>query len=910
MSSFSTNDNEENITHVKENNFLKFATFANDYVKSNMTAPYFKRYHGQLTVCEHLKQSIRVNVLGYNVEPSFCQNYSDITQMSLMSTTSHHFPFQIYVNFVIDDKEIAHILTYEIWIHGFLFTDHLEKYGTFPFEVYFTNLLSNMTLKCNLACDLSNINNYCESKCRLVNDVTPQPFTRHWNEEVYPLFPHQVQSFRWMQELENCILGEKKNIKFNTSSIPILNTGYYYNQSYNIITNIHDVNIVSQPIRGGILADATGSGKTAVALALIVCNDQVVCPHTILTTELEKKIYFCSQATLIITPNCLSQQWLSEMKKFLNTTSLKIIAITNMREYKKIRLCELLTANIVITTDSFLNSKRYNMDVSTRAAALMQNSSNSHLKHTYLNMHHMAWRIAVHCNQTEHDDTIRSIPIESIKWKRVIIDEIHTFFDSKQNNDTISLLKGCFHWGLSASPMLQNNNFLQNYVRFLCNSPSRWVPEFINNFVNTCFHRFDGLKLGPIQRHLYIIEQTSHEKQLLMSLKDQISIEQQIQLCSYFNSIETNTIDVKMLTIDDLIKIVKKEKRIKLKELETKIKYLEMGITKVLTQIEEANEEIQRLGLADQQKDSQEVKEMQMIDTPHLNDIKLIDITFLDNDLHDVRDIIRGRKSRLNRMLKRKNDLQEEKALLDKSIDFFEAKIDCVKSHTIENCPICMTDAANVITQCGHLFCRTCIVRCLKQNYQCPICKTTVTPTDAHEIQMDNKKMIKIDDVHLYGSKFARILDLVKSIVTRKEQVIVFVQWVPLITAMFNMFHKHKIQVGLVTGNVIQQNNVLQKFKQGKYNVLIGMVNTTGLDLSNANHLIFAHAIFGDEYIVQAIEEQSIARIHRMGQTRFVNIYWFITRDTIEQKTYLQTRRCLFDPLSDLIPSFISHYTH
>ena len=346
--------------------------------------------------------------------------------------------------------------------------------------------------------------------------------------------------------------------------------------------------------------------------------------------------------------------------------------------------------------------------------------------------------------------------------------------------------------------------------------------------------------------------------------------------------------------------MVKKEKRSKLKELDTKMKYIEMGITSVLTQIEQSNRDIQRLGTTEH--DNSDHKTTSSYDeVSNMDDVKLIDITFIDNDIRDVRDMIRGRKSRLNRMLKRKTELTEEKTTLERSVGFFESMIDNVKSNTIDNCPICMTSSANVITQCGHLFCRLCIIRCLQQNYICPICKSSVKPTDAHEIQMDNQKMSTSDEVLLYGSKFARILDLVHSIVAKKEQVVLFVQWASLVTFMRKMFQKHKIQVGIITGNVMQQNIALKKFKQGKYNVLVGMVNTTGLDLSNANHLIFTHALFGEEYNVQALEEQSIARIHRMGQTRLVNVYWFITRNTIEQQTYLQTRRCSLDP-----PSFIS----
>jgi hypothetical protein len=38
-------------------------------------------------------------------------------------------------------------------------------------------------------------------------------------------------------------------------------------------------------------------------------------------------------------------------------------------------------------------------------------------------------------------------------------------------------------------------------------------------------------------------------------------------------------------------------------------------------------------------------------------------------------------------------------------------------------CPICMTNTANVIIECGHLFCRYCIVKIFSRNKGCAICK-------------------------------------------------------------------------------------------------------------------------------------------------------------------------------------------
>jgi superfamily II DNA or RNA helicase len=70
----------------------------------------------------------------------------------------------------------------------------------------------------------------------------------------------------------------------------------------------------------------------------------------------------------------------------------------------------------------------------------------------------------------------------------------------------------------------------------------------------------------------------------------------------------------------------------------------------------------------------------------------------------------------------------------------------------------------------------------------------------------------------------------------------------------------------------------------------------TGLNLTQADHCFLL-----DPWWNPAIEAQAVARIHRIGQTRDVNVYRLIARDTVEEKVrVLQTRKGqLFDSVLD-----------
>ena len=904
--------------------FIKFVTFQNEKVDKFAAMKYNHQNHGQIQV----NNLNNVHVCGYSVCESFKTHCKDMIEIA-KHQINVDFPFQLWCNYVLDPplidntnlstlypsddnsnnsshntntisspilisssfsktfttppinlqkqetqhtRHIAHIITYELWLESMLLVKHMKTRGSFPFEVYFTKLLQSMINTCSgIYVFQSQQADIVEPLCQNQNGFninSSKSFQQYWNVQ-YPLLQHQLASLQWMCDLEKQINCNCAKIEYNVNSVPIVDTGFYYNLKHNIVTRVDDEQYSLIQIRGGILADITGSGKSAIALALIVAD----LPRQTHMTQLQKELFFCSNATLIITPVGLLSQWMLEIQKF--SINLKVIMITNQRDLKRVKLDQLLQADIVLVTDTILSLHRYEEEIHNFAVNNVKPEIQCDAK---FNIRNISQRMEVYKKQIPSEletSLLRSpqlapISLDSIKWKRVIIDEIHAFLFSKHK--IISRIIANYYWGLTGTPMFQHAKTLQNYVQFISEKPQHWVPQFTENFLQKCCHQFVQLQLGSIVKNLFIIEPTLREKQLILSCTYELA-DKQIQVCSYWNIIEPhNKINFKTMSIEELISITTKKKHLILKQLLTKIECHELAILNISTKIEES------VALLSKQK----IQESQPQPQP-LN-IQVIDITPLD--VRDTCDLNRGRRSRIHRMTHEKNKLREQHQTLKKNMNFIESKLNSIKSKTVEMCPICMSQPCNVILQCGHMYCRPCIIRCLKQKMICPCCNCVIKSSQTHEICLGDQEICG-HEVQLYGSKLARILELVKSI---PEKVILFVQWVNLANIMRNMFEKHNISVAVVMGNIIQQNAALKKFKTGSCQVLIGMINTTGLDLSHSNHLIFTHALFGEKCIVKAMEEQSIARIHRMGQTRPVHVYWFITRETIEEKIYLQTR--------------------
>jgi SNF2 family DNA or RNA helicase len=74
----------------------------------------------------------------------------------------------------------------------------------------------------------------------------------------------------------------------------------------------------------------------------------------------------------------------------------------------------------------------------------------------------------------------------------------------------------------------------------------------------------------------------------------------------------------------------------------------------------------------------------------------------------------------------------------------------------------------------------------------------------------------------------------------------------------------------------------LNSFKNDpKQGVLLGSLKATavGLNLTEASEVIFI-----DMWWNPAVEDQAIARVHRIGQTRDVNIIRFCIKNTVEER--------------------------
>lgn len=119
-------------------------------------------------------------------------------------------------------------------------------------------------------------------------------------------------------------------------------------------------------IRGGVLADQVGYGKTAITLGLIDCATETVEEEFSDMDDLPGKIPV--KATLIVVPPHLYRQWQSEVEKFTGHR-FKVLVLASQSDLNRASIKDFVEADIIIAVSVLLKSETYLTNLALVAGA-------------------------------------------------------------------------------------------------------------------------------------------------------------------------------------------------------------------------------------------------------------------------------------------------------------------------------------------------------------------------------------------------------------------------------------------------------------------------------------------------------------------------------------------------------------
>ncbi|KAL4807283.1 hypothetical protein BDV18DRAFT_159502 [Aspergillus unguis] len=194
-----------------------------------------------------------------------------------------------------------------------------------------------------LAPNLCDIKDNCFQKFYLKSNKEDRASNQPPSIRV-PLRPEQLRSLSWMIQQED---DDIEPFVQEETEEALLET---------LMWRAEGKVTVPQTVRGGILADDVGYGKTAIVLGLIdtLSGDLDIG----LSAPLNDDGFISSKATLVVVPRIMVQQWQSEINKFLGE-QYNVLTFNSVAALKKSSIEEIRDSDIVLVSWSVFDTSAY-----------------------------------------------------------------------------------------------------------------------------------------------------------------------------------------------------------------------------------------------------------------------------------------------------------------------------------------------------------------------------------------------------------------------------------------------------------------------------------------------------------------------------------------------------------------------
>jgi SNF2 family DNA or RNA helicase len=261
---------------------------------------------------------------------------------------------------------------------------------------------------------------------------------------------------------------------------------------------------------------------------------------------------------------------------------------------------------------------------------------------------------------------------------------------------------------------------------------------------------------------------------------------------------------------------------------------------------------------------------------------------------------------------------------LENQIRIFESN-EFISETVKDPCSICFMeyDSEIAITSCRHMMCGDCIKMLFNRNHSvpCPFCRTQISKKDVSFTHYDKviegiegkveevkeeskieKSKTELDNeakIQKYGTKLAYLLNYIGELFKCDDnKIIIFSQYDNMLKLIGKVLDDFKIKNLFVKGNITSVSKKIDKFKTDPSYRIIMLSSercSSGSNLTEASHIIFADVVNGTPEVTKDIESQAIGRAVRIGQKKPVVLKLLIMKETIEEEFYNKNKYDMTD---------------
>ena len=488
-----------------------------------------------------------------------------------------------------------------------------------------------------------------------------------WRAE-HALFAHQAASVRWMHAAEArapCALPYAGNLRMTDA--------WYVDTERECWTE--DASPREAHLAGGVCADGTGTGKTAVVLRLVA-----EALHAADRRPADAAGRYAARGTLVVLPLNLVAQWQAEVGKFLED-HVRVVWLVQGKDVRTTTLQDLCAADVVFTTSYFLRASKPYADLVEAALG-----GRPRTRAVF-----SAW-----ARQQGHDEPL----VEAVHWRRVVVDELHQVFESARDLRQLRLLSTRVLWGLTATPVLDTEQAQHLYL-LLCREKAHH-PNLLARLISRGVRGTASSLVAPAPTLRLV--QLSAEERLHLQAQAPTRAEDVVKLTTFVDVTDGER-------SADAASVEAQFRAARARELAT-LRAKVAGHERAVAILERAGAELEAelQALAERCAAGDELAAAQA------------EAARAAAEAH-ARDLAQARAAR---------DAERAKAArCEASEAFVRERLAALRAQA-EACPICLTAACGIITPCAHLFCAPCARKHLARanGAWCPTCRAPLRASD------------------------------------------------------------------------------------------------------------------------------------------------------------------------------------
>ena len=180
-----------------------------------------------------------------------------------------------------------------------------------------------------------------------------------------------------------------------------------------------------------------------------------------------------------------------------------------------------------------------------------------------------------------------------------------------------------------------------------------------------------------------------------------------------------------------------------------------------------------------------------------------------------------------------------------------------------------------------------CVVQLFKggkiNSSKCPICRYGFNYNDIENIRKSSSEPVVEElNINKWGTKMSNLINYINRVKDKdsENRIIVFSQWDSMLKMVSNVLESFNIKYVFINGTIFSINCKIQKFKTDSSIRVVLMSSdkaASGLNLTEANHIVLLDTVDTEKARSLFIEEQAIGRAVRLGQTKQVKVQRFIS---------------------------------